>query len=636
MTVSKNGLQEGIWSSGAEEKEFQQRGYAILNVFPQSVIEKFWEIYRKEFRRPTEGESMHGYVVGLDDSDSDRVGKISEKLISLAKPHLEKKLGEFQCVVASFLLKEVNENNFTGVHQDWSFVDEQKFYSVTLWCPLVDVSLENGALGVIPGSHRWYEGIRPSPVPPYSPPYSHLSAEMFSYLQLKEMQAGEALMFDHRLLHGSPPNRGQKDRVVVGMVLTHARAKLMHYYLIPKSPVPTVEALSIDSNFFHIYGNLKLKSLYEKGEGPLIEKRNSIQVQSFSSPNWEKKYCLSRLKSDKVFPHPELSYLWEKAFSTSESSKDSVSLKSRVNMIRPSFWKLYTPINIFRELKYRLFLRRRIRQRCKRVSFLYDGYFEDFKNTYGDVIQSFRTQDVEGLLSYLWKKLKIKSGDVVLDAGSGVGGPALYFAKRACFDLHTLSISARQHLVLSQEVEKRTDLLANIIPRLGDYHMAPDYYGDNFFDLVYFLESFGHSPEKEHLLSVLWRILRPGGILYIKDLFKRRVSHKKEQRIIDKEVQKINLAYAYDVSDLEQLLASARKTGFIIRHLSTIDIPVEDFENIQISPEFERLSGLNLPDPRVPYLFPLDFFELKLYKPSYSTNFNPSQYFLQKEYEEKV
>ena len=46
-----------------------------------------------------------------------------------------------------------------------------------------------------------------------------------------------------------------------------------------------------------------------------------------------------------------------------------------------------------------------------------------------------------------------------------------------------------------------------------------EYFESDSFDVVYFLESFGHATNHEQVLNSAWGMLKPGGKLYIKDLF---------------------------------------------------------------------------------------------------------------------
>ena len=635
MIVEQN-LKPGIFPTSGQEKAFQREGYTTLELFDQDTLQKLKALYKQEFRRPIEGEAMHGYMVALDHPDEKRVRRISEEILALVAPFLDKKFKNYQCVVASFLVKEPNEKNFTAPHQDWTFVDEKQYYSVTLWAPLTDVHVGNGALGVLTGSHLWYDQIRPSPVPPYRPPYAHLMGDMFPYLSIRDLPAGSAIAFDHRTVHGSPPNRSGVERVVVGLVLTHKEAMLRHYYLLPNVKEPTIEGLGIDRDFFYRYGNLKLKALHEKGLKP--EGYTSFDTQAFAPQQWKKSSFLWEVEQRERQASSFLKDMWNKAFVHAEevSSNGQVGGSSNASSMSSSasFWQTYTLRNICSEIKYRL-TRRQRQQKVQEVSQLYDIHFESFQATYGEVIQSFRTKDITGMLEHIWDKIDVRAQDRVLDAGCGVGGPALHFADKEDFQLDAITVSQRQYEHFSQTLDKRNPR-AQIRLKKGDFHDLCSLYGSQVFDRVYFLESFGHSPDKPRLLREVWSVLKPGGKLYIKDLFRRLTKDCRVQKVIDKEIDNINDFYAYDVSHLGEVLMEARKEGFILRNLQTIDIPIEDFENIQTAPAFEKLTGLNPPDPEVPYIFPLDFFELVLYKPLHHHSQRSSQYFLQKEHQERV
>jgi hypothetical protein len=120
--------------------------------------------------------------------------------------------------------------------------------------------------------------------------------------------------------------------------------------------------------------------------------------------------------------------------------------------------------------------------------------------------------------------------------------------------------------------------------------------------------------------------------VYIKDLFRRISSSKLVQYKIDNEIQKINKAYFYDVADLNDFLIWLEKLDLLL-YLKTIDIPLEDFENLSISNEFQELTGIAKIDNWEKYIFPIDFFEVKLYKPEYDIEKGKHRYFLQNIYQ---
>ncbi|QQR97823.1 MAG: methyltransferase domain-containing protein [Sphingobacteriales bacterium] len=269
---------------------------------------------------------------------------------------------------------------------------------------------------------------------------------------------------------------------------------------------------------------------------------------------------------------------------------------------------------------------------AKDVGNFYDKNHESFIQVYGEVIQAFRTNNLDNILNYQIDQIVLKPEHKILDAGCGVCGPARYFAKNVGCHIDAVSISATQVNTSLQHIQNE-QLSDKINVHLQDYHEVDKIFPKENFDKAYFLESFGHSPDKEKLLKAIWKVLKPGGEVYIKDLFRRISKNWLVQRKIDSEIQKINKAYYYEVADLNDFVDMVRKIGYVIVFVKTIDIPLEDFENLSISNEFQELTGIAKIDNWEKYIFPIDFFEVKLYKPEYDIEKGKSRYFLQNIYQ---
>ncbi|MCZ8284950.1 MAG: methyltransferase domain-containing protein, partial [Bacteroidia bacterium] len=129
------------------------------------------------------------------------------------------------------------------------------------------------------------------------------------------------------------------------------------------------------------------------------------------------------------------------------------------------------------------------------------------------------------LLDYQIDVIGLKSGITALDAGCGVCGPAVYFAQKTGCRIEAITISgvqaekAREHIA-KQGAGDRVNV------REGDYHTLEQYYPENSMDAVYFLESFGHAKSHEQALDSAWKVLKPGGVIYIKDLFIKKAALK--------------------------------------------------------------------------------------------------------------
>lgn len=274
------------------------------------------------------------------------------------------------------------------------------------------------------------------------------------------------------------------------------------------------------------------------------------------------------------------------------------------------------------------FLNKKHKSNPAEIGDFYNTYFDAFDKVYGQIIQAFRTNDLSKLLDAQITQIGITSSDKLLDAGCGVCGPARYFAKQTGCQIEAITVSSKQAEFANKAIADES-LANNIQVRIGDYHQVDEYYEKDSFDKVYFLESFGHSHDKEKLLKAVWKVLKPGGNIYIKDLFVRKMSNPILQALVYKEINKINKAYHYQVAELDEFINLVRKLGYIIEFVKTIDIPLEDFENLAISNEFQELTGIAQIKDWKYYVFPVDFFEVKLYKPEYDIEKGKHRYFLQ-------
>ncbi len=265
------------------------------------------------------------------------------------------------------------------------------------------------------------------------------------------------------------------------------------------------------------------------------------------------------------------------------------------------------------------------------VGKFYNEQTDNFLKVYGKIIQAFRTKDVSVLLNYQINSMGLQPDMRVLDAGCGVCGPAIFFADHTDIHIEALTISSVQ---VQKSIENITqaNLKGKINVREGDYHQLENYYPSEHFDVVYFLESFGHAKDHLKVLDSAWKVLKPGGAVYIKDLFWKKALYKGMEQGIEKEIRNINKAYHYHVPDLNIILDHVRKKGYILSSLKTIDIPLEDFENLTISNEFQELTGINKIENLRDYIFPVDFFELRLMKPTVDILSGNSRYFLQNLY----
>jgi tocopherol O-methyltransferase len=123
----------------------------------------------------------------------------------------------------------------------------------------------------------------------------------------------------------------------------------------------------------------------------------------------------------------------------------------------------------------------------------------------------------EQMVRYLSGIASLGAGDVVLDAGCGVGGSAIWLAETAgCRTVGITLVEDQARLArgfaAKRNLRGRARFLVNDFTRTA---FAPA-----SFDAVWALESFDHAPDKGAWVADMFRLLRPGGRLVIADGFR--------------------------------------------------------------------------------------------------------------------
>lgn len=284
-----------IFKDAAQQEQFERDGYIVLDLLNADEVTYMVDFYHAH--TPAEKPS-YGFHVSLDDQDRAQSNAVTTELYQLLTPKVEAIFQDFQIFTASYVIKEPNPKGVVPPHQDWTFVDESQYWSATLWTPLVDVDMDNGCLGVIKGSHKFFDWPRCSPSPQFKTPLGEHMFAIFPYLQLVPLKAGQCIMFDNRTIHASPPNTSATTRLAAGIGVTHKDAQLFHHYLLPNVQPETIEVYSITRDFFLQYNNGGLSDLHN--QGGKIEGWDSVAQYPLTLPRFTGEELQNKIKS-----HPE-------------------------------------------------------------------------------------------------------------------------------------------------------------------------------------------------------------------------------------------------------------------------------------------------------------------------------------------
>lgn len=227
-----------VLRSDAHQAALERDGYAVVDLLDPTQVIALARHYNVAHPEP-----VKGMYTATFDPDKARMQADHAHLCSLTRHRLAELMQDIKVVIAGFVVKGPDESSAMGLHQDMTLVDENEFQGINIWCPLVDLDGNNGALQVVPGSHRWLKSLRS---PTVATLYNEQRVALMRHVQPVYLRAGQAIVFDQSLLHCSPINRSGVQRVVVNMFVTHRDARMLICHLDPKQADQGVEVFEVD------------------------------------------------------------------------------------------------------------------------------------------------------------------------------------------------------------------------------------------------------------------------------------------------------------------------------------------------------------------------------------------------------
>ena len=227
---------------------FNTQGYAHTSLLTASEVDDLLSLFKQT--ASFSGVENKAFFTSIWSENEAYRKAVDGGLKEILEPALGRQIKEFQSIFANFMVKNAGDNSQLQPHQDWSFVDERKFQSMTIWIPLCDVDKSNGALEVYPGSHQINNFIRARF---QNCPFQDEMQDIRDNQMLSiAMKAGEALFVNSRTIHASPPNLSAHQRLAVSIVVAPKSANLLHFVLDKNNSSEAFE-LAITSDFFTQY-----------------------------------------------------------------------------------------------------------------------------------------------------------------------------------------------------------------------------------------------------------------------------------------------------------------------------------------------------------------------------------------------
>lgn len=264
---------------------------------------------------------MPSFYATSHHQDTDFRKSMSQAITDVLKPHADATFRDCELLGASFITKTKDESGKLQPHQDWNIVDENQYRSFNIWVPLVDLTAENGAIEVLPKSHNWVRGYRHSSI---ECAYRQVHDLVWENMKPLYLKAGQALIYDHALLHASTANQTNEWRTACASGIIPAEAQMYFYW----NENGVVEQYESNADYF------MTQNIFQKPVG--LTKVDDLE---YSFPVVDRKefyQFIGKEMPEKMEPIPE--------------TENHIATQTETR----SFWKVYTPMNILREIHFRL------------------------------------------------------------------------------------------------------------------------------------------------------------------------------------------------------------------------------------------------------------------------------------------
>jgi hypothetical protein len=279
------------------QNNLEKDGYVVIPFLKPAELEELNSFYSEIHNGAEPPLFIDNIHMTTWCKDSTYKQSISENLSAIFANPSDAFFENYRRLNNVFIVKRTGQQTTFKVHQDWNVVDETKYQSVNVWVPLHEVDENSGALWVLKGSHNIDRKVRGAGYlfPDYGAYYKDIEKKITSV----KLKAGEAIVFFHSIIHGSPPNLSGQHRKAACFSVIPKNAPLCIYFQPGKND--PLKQFAPDDDFIYKYDSLRTESLVK----PPAEIPVNI-MPSFSnkeveldelSPYFQKKKLFSFLRS---------------------------------------------------------------------------------------------------------------------------------------------------------------------------------------------------------------------------------------------------------------------------------------------------------------------------------------------------
>jgi len=230
-----------IFKNEAHQQLFDKQGFIVLPFINEAEVAAL----DKLFDELHPNLSQSGFFSGSYSSDVQYKKTASNKIVEVFNRAYQELFINYTPFGGAFLYKVPGANSELAAHQDWTILDEQKNVALNCWVPLCDVSLHNGPIMILPGSHFDNFNVVRAPTLPFF--FSGSDAMVVKELLPMEVKAGTAVILNQSVIHYSPPNMSNQVRKAITAGIKSEGAQMYFHYKVPDKN--ELEVFEMDDDF---------------------------------------------------------------------------------------------------------------------------------------------------------------------------------------------------------------------------------------------------------------------------------------------------------------------------------------------------------------------------------------------------
>lgn len=211
-----------VFKDEALQAGLNNEGYVIVDFLNNAELDNLLHTFEKKH-----SSGIKGFYTSTFATDIEYRKEVDSIIQENMRRGLEHYFFDYKVHCGSFIVKGIDEKSELKMHQDMTLVDESVYTGINIWIPLIDLTKENGAIEVLPKSHRLFKTYRGASLPDI---YDGIEKSVHRIMKPQYLRAGQAIIFDQSIIHYSPANRSGIVRPVINTFITHKDAGIQICY----------------------------------------------------------------------------------------------------------------------------------------------------------------------------------------------------------------------------------------------------------------------------------------------------------------------------------------------------------------------------------------------------------------------